>query len=216
MIKGVIFDMDGVLVDSEGFICRAAIEMFRNMGVTVKAEDFRPYIGAGENRYLGGVAEKYKVSLNIEKSKRETYSIYLDLIKGQLKALPGVQEFIQVCRSAGLKTAIATSADYVKMNANLKEIGLPPESFDATINGLMVERKKPFPDIYKLAASSIGLPPEQCLVVEDAVNGVQAAKAAGSPCLALETSFPAEQMREADWIIPDLSSYRDIIDKIFD
>lgn len=59
MLQGVLFDMDGVLVDSESFICKAAVEMFEEKGLTVKKEDFIPFVGTGENRYIGGVAEKY-------------------------------------------------------------------------------------------------------------------------------------------------------------
>jgi len=59
MLQGVLFDMDGVLVDSESFICKAAVKMFEENGLTVKKEDFIPFVGTGENRYIGGVAEKY-------------------------------------------------------------------------------------------------------------------------------------------------------------
>ncbi|MBK9390055.1 MAG: HAD hydrolase-like protein [Bacteroidetes bacterium] len=67
MIKGVLFDMDGVLVDSERFIARAAIMMFEELGVQVKPEDFHPFVGTGENRYLGGVAEKYGITVDLPK-----------------------------------------------------------------------------------------------------------------------------------------------------
>jgi HAD superfamily hydrolase (TIGR01509 family) len=115
-----------------------------------------------------------------------------------------VHEFIARCREAGIKTAIATSADLMKMEINLREIGLPAETFDATVNGLEVVHKKPSPEIYLTAAGRVGVDPCHCLVVEDAVNGVQAAKAAGMYCLALTTSFDAEQLKQADWICGDL------------
>ena len=82
--KGVIFDMDGVLVDSESFICKAACMMFAEHGVTVKPEDFLPFVGMGENRYLGGVAAKYNFPIDIERDKKRTYDIYLEIIKGKL------------------------------------------------------------------------------------------------------------------------------------
>ncbi len=96
--------------------------------------------------------------------------------------------------------AVASSADRVKIGINLREIGLSADIFDAIISGEDVERKKPFPDIYLLAAERIGLKPENCLVVEDAVSGITAGKAAGCKCLAVTTSFPAEKLTEADWI----------------
>jgi beta-phosphoglucomutase-like phosphatase (HAD superfamily) len=69
MIRGVLFDMDGVLVDSEEFMCEAAVRMFAEKGLTVTKEDFDPFVGMGENRYLGGVAEKYGAEFDLEKDK---------------------------------------------------------------------------------------------------------------------------------------------------
>jgi beta-phosphoglucomutase len=204
MIKGVLFDMDGVLVDSEDYICNAAIEMFREKGVIVKADDFQPFVGMGENRYLGGVAEKYDLKLDIIKAKARTYQIYGEITKGQLKALPGSIEFLTLCRKRSFKVALATSADRIKMVVSLKAIGLSEKSFYSTINGLEIERKKPFPDIYIRAAENIGLKPAVCLVVEDAVSGIKAAKAAGCKCLAVTTSFGREALFEADWICDSL------------
>jgi beta-phosphoglucomutase len=207
-VQGIVFDMDGVLCDSEPFICEAAMTMFqRNHGVRVAAADFAPFVGTGENRYLGGVAEKHGVTLDLERDKKATYDIYLEIIRGRLQPLPGVREFIQRCRQRGRRLAVATSADRVKMDGNLKEIGLAPELFDACVNGLEVVRKKPFPDIFLEACRRIGLPPAECIVVEDAPNGIRAGKAAGCRCLGLTTSFEAEALlaEGADWIARDLS-----------
>ena len=204
MIRGVLFDMDGVLADSEPFICRAAIMMFAEKGLKVLPDDFKPFVGTGENRYIGGVAEKYGLNVDIEKVKARTYTIYQEIIRGKLKPLPGAAGFVMKCRELGFRIAVATSADAVKMEANLREIGLPLSAFDATINGLDVENKKPFPDIYIKAAVSIGLKPEECLVVEDAVSGIKAAKAAGCKCLAVTTSFERAKLSEADWICKSL------------
>jgi len=95
MIEGVLFDMDGVLVDSETFICKAAIMMFRELGFNVSPQDFLPFVGMGENRYIGGVAEKYKILIDIEQVKARTYDIYETIVKGKLFSLPGASEFHQ-------------------------------------------------------------------------------------------------------------------------
>lgn len=205
MLKGVIFDMDGVLVDSEKFICEAAMRMFAERGWPVKPEDFIPFIGTGENRYIGGPAEKYGYPIDIEREKVRTYEIYGEIVKGQIEPLEGVHEFIRKCRGRGLKLAVATSADKIKMEINLREIGIPPETFDALVNGLEVEKKKPNPEIFLKAVERLGLSPEECLVVEDAVNGVAAAKAAGCRCLALTTSFTEKELAGADWFAPNLA-----------
>ncbi|MHC4887331.1 MAG: HAD family hydrolase [Planctomycetota bacterium] len=205
MIKGVIFDMDGVLLDSEEWICKAAMAMFAEKGQAVQAEDFLPFVGTGEDRYLGGVAEKYGMDLTIDEAKARTYALYGEMVSGKLEPLAGVHDFIAVCRQKALKIAVASSADLVKVKINLKEINLPFESFDAVLNGQDVELKKPAPDIFLLAAERMGLKPTECLVVEDAVSGVTAALAAGCRCLGLTTSFSAEDLNVAEWTAPDLA-----------
>lgn len=209
MIKGVLFDMDGVLLDSEEFMCEAAMRMFAEKGLLVKKEDFLPFTGTGENRYLGGVAEKYGFDLDLEKDKARAYGIYAEITPGKLVPLPGVHEFIQRCRGRSLQLAVATSADRVKMEINLAALNLAEGTFDQTVNGLEVERRKPFPDIYLEAALRLGIKPGECLVVEDAVSGIQAAKAAGCKCLALTTSFPADRLTQADWICHTLEDAPD-------
>ena len=204
-LRGVIFDMDGVLVDSEPFLAEAAIRMFAEKGFELKPEEFHPFGGMGEARYLGGPAEARGIPFDEAKDKARTYALYLDLIRGQLHPLPGVLEFVARCREKGLPLAVASSADAIKVEGNLREIGLPASTFDAVITGSDVARKKPSPDIFLEAARRLGLDPASCLVIEDAVAGVAAARAAGSRCLALATSFPREKLADADWVVPDLS-----------
>jgi len=205
MIRGVLFDMDGVLADSEKFICKAAIMMFSEIGLKVNPDDFKPFVGTGENSYLGGVAEKYDLKVDIEEVKARTYEIYQKIIRGQLKPLPGAVSFVYNCRERGFKLAIATSADYIKMEATLPEIGIPLSTFNAAVTGSDVINKKPAPDIYLKAATMLNLKPGECLVVEDAVSGIKAAHAAGCRCLAVTTSFDTTALLEADWICRSLN-----------
>lgn len=205
MIEAVIFDMDGVLADSEPFICEAAMAMFAEHGVQVRPEDFLPWVGTGENSYLGNVARQYGFALDIERDKARTYAIHGEIIKGRLKALPGAVDFVQYCRSRGLKTALATGADRKKMQDVMMEIHLPPEDFDAVVNGLDVEKGKPHPDIFLEAVRRLGLPAERCLVVEDSTAGLKAALASGARVLGLTTTNPAEKMRGAHWVCPTLA-----------
>jgi beta-phosphoglucomutase len=207
MLKAVLFDMDGVLVDTEELTFRAAQQMFLEHGIHVTREDFRPYIGTGENSYIGNVARKYNFPAVIPRDKERMYALFGDLARGRLKALPGVFGFIGVCRERGLKLAIATSADFVKMMINLRETGLDPENFDALVNGQDIIRKKPDPEIYLKTASMLEVKPEECLVVEDAVNGIEAAKAAGMKCLAVTNSFGPSELNRADWICDSLEHY---------
>jgi len=204
-IAAVLFDMDGVLLESERFINEAGVMMFREKGFEVDPDDFLEFTGMGEDRYLGGVAEKNNIPFDSEKDKARTYEIYASLVMNNIDPLPGVRNFIHKCKTRGLKIAVATSADHVKMVINLKEIDIPVATFDATVNGLEIEHKKPAPDIFRKAAAKLDVDPRHCLVVEDAVSGVQAAKAAGARVLALTTTFSKEELSAADWIAKNLS-----------
>ena len=208
--KAIIFDMDGVLCDSEPFILEAAMWMFAASHKTkVAAEDFLPFVGAGEDRYLGGVAEKHGVTLDLNTDKASVYARYLTIIKGRLQPMNGVKDFIARCRQRGQKLAVATSADLIKMEGNLQEIGLPPNTFNACVNGLDIVNKKPDPEIFLTAAAKLNIPATDCIVIEDAPNGIVAAKAAGARCLGLTSSFSIQELTEAgaDWVTQDLSMY---------
>ena len=198
IIRAVIFDMDGVLVDSEPLINSAAIAMFKEKGLDVRPRDFLPFVGMGEERYIGGVAEKYGFPLDLSEAKRRTYEIYLDLVPAQLEAFPGTVEFVRSCRDGGLLVAVASSADQVKVNANLQKVGLPVEFWDAVVWGEDTKNKKPAPDIFLFAANQLKVDPLTCVVVEDAVNGIRAARAAGMRCVAVATTFPSTELLEAD------------------
>ncbi len=199
-IRAVIFDMDGVLTDSEPLICAAATAMFGERGVTVRPEDFQPFVGMGEIRYLGGVAEKYHLQLNIEAAKRRTYELYLEMAPDQLRAFPGAVELVRACRKAGLQTAVASSADRIKVDANLRLIELPRDNWDVVIAAEDVVHKKPAPDIFLAAAHKMKLPPPECIVIEDAVSGIQAAKAAGMRCVAVAHTFSQADLAEAEHV----------------
>ncbi|MGB8225592.1 MAG: HAD-IA family hydrolase [Sedimentisphaerales bacterium] len=202
---GIIFDMDGVLVDSEPFIIKASMQMFAELGLKVKPQDFHPFTGMGENRFIGGVAEKYNFPVDIQQGKKRTYDIYLEIIKGDLKPLPGTKEFIENCKKMNKKIAVASSADWRKVKGNLAEIKIPAETFNAVVAGEDVKNKKPAPDIFLLAAEKIGIDPKDCLVIEDALSGIKAAKAAGCKCLTITSSFTPEKLPGADFYAPDLA-----------
>ena len=187
--------------------------MFAEKGLEVLPEDFSPFVGMGEDRYIGGVAEKYKFPLEIPAAKRRTYEIYLDLVPGHLEVFPGAQRLVAACRKAGLLTAVASSADRIKISANLQKICLPIQSWDAVVTGEDIAAKKPAPDIFLKVARKLGQSADACVVVEDAINGVQAAKAAGMRCVAVAQTFPANFLSAADLVRQRISevSLKDLL-----
>ncbi len=207
MLKGILFDMDGVLLDSEKLTSEAAVRYFAQKGFEIKTEDFIPFYGTGEENYFGGVAEKYNIPFDVQNEKYKVYDLFAEMAQGKLKPLPGVPEFIEKVKKMNLKTAVATSASRYKMNINLGLIGLRESYFDAVVTGEDITNNKPSPEIFIKAASRLGLKPLECLVVEDAPGGIEAAKKAGCKCLALTTSFSKKELAQADWTTGDLSSF---------
>ena len=213
MVKGYIFDMDGVLCDSESFIAEAAMVMFKTRyQVEVKRADFEPFIGMGEDRYLGGVAEKYNIDLELESDKAETYRLYASCVKGKLQPLPGVKVFLARAKEAGIRLAVATSADEIKMRTNLIEMGIGESFFDGLVSGLEIVHKKPAPDIFVEAASRLQLPTSACVVFEDALNGVKAAKLSGAYCIGITSSFSSTALKNvgADLTIDTFSDITEL------
>ena len=206
LTEGVIFDMDGVLVDSEPVIRAAAAEGLRRYGVPAQEQDFIPFTGMGEDRFIGGVAEHYGHEYD-PVMKKTVYEIYGELVDARLMVYTATKRTLEALRAEGRRMALASSADHVKINHNLRVAAIPHEIFDAVIGGEDVARKKPNPDIYLLAAERLGVSAADCIVVEDAVSGVQAGKAAGARVVGITTSFSSEALTAAgaDIVIEDIA-----------
>jgi cytidine deaminase len=188
----VIFDMDGVLCDSEPFIAAATGEMLRRRyGIVATQDDFLPFVGAGDDRYISGSAARHGVTVDLAIDKPLVYQIYLDQIPGRLQPVPGVAGFLARARAAGLRLAVATGSDRPKLDGNLAAIGIPASSFEVLVSAEQVTHKKPNPETFLRAIDRLGVPADRCLVVEDARNGVMAARAAGCVVLGITSSQPA-------------------------
>jgi HAD superfamily hydrolase (TIGR01509 family) len=196
MQTAIIFDMDGVLVNTEPVINRAAIMGLREFGIEAKPEDFVPFIGAGEIMYIGGVAEKYGLAYRPEMKDR-VYEIYLQIVEDMLTVYPGAVDCLTNLTRDGLPMALASSADRIKVDANLKAARIDPGLFKVILSAEDVVHRKPAPDLFLTAAARLGVPPQKCIVVEDALNGIEAAKKAGMRCVAVSTTFNKERLIKA-------------------
>lgn len=199
-IKGIIFDMDGVLVDSEPAMFKASVAGLREYGVESVPDDFRPWIGTGEKSFLGNVMRKYGVEY-CDEAKYTVYNIYVRDIEKEIIRFPRVPETVEFLYNEGFALGIASAADEIKVSANVRAAHLNPDWFKVILNSASVEKLKPDPDIFLKAASVMGVDPSHCLVVEDAKSGVRAAKAGGMYCLGITSSLSAETLKGegADW-----------------
>ncbi|KAG6646760.1 hypothetical protein CIPAW_07G030400 [Carya illinoinensis] len=199
-VSAVLFDMDGVLCNSEEPSRKAGVDVFAEMGVEVTVEDFVPFMGTGEANFLGGVASVKGVKgFNPEAAKKRFFEIYLDKYAKPNSGIgfPGALELITQCKSKGLKVAVASSADRIKVDANLAAAGLPLSMFDAIVSADAFENLKPAPDIFLAASKILNVLPSECIVIEDALAGVQAAKAAQMRCIAVTTTLSEETLKAA-------------------
>ena len=193
--KAILFDMDGVLIESEELIREAAILALADYGIQSKHEDFLEFTGMGEDRFVGGVAEKYGHTYEIAMKER-AYDYFGERVKEKAHVPNGVKEMLQQLHDRGLLLAVCSAADLRKVRYNLQAIGVDESLFTALVTGSDVKRKKPFPDIYLMGAEKVGMDPKECLVVEDAISGIHAAHAAGMDAVGVPTTFSKEELTE--------------------
>ena len=212
-IRGVLFDMDGVLVDSEKVLMRSAQEILQRWGIKADPPDFVPFIGAGEARFVGGAAEAHGVPYE-PLMKQLTYERYAWRVAHTEIAMPGVHDTLRKLKENGLRIAVCSAADRFKVMVNIRALKLSPDFFTAVLSGEDAARKKPAPDIYLAGARALDLDPQDCVVVEDAVNGIQAGRAAGCRTIGVTTFFTREQLRQQaapDWIAADTGAVANLI-----
>lgn len=217
-IKAVLFDMDGVLIDTEDLILEAAIRALKDFGVNAVPEDFEEFVGAGENKFVGGPAIKHGVEF-VPEMKDRTYEIYAELLSDKPERVyDGVLDVINYVKER-YKCAVCSSADYTKVKHNLNAIGIDESCFGAVITGSDIENLKPHPDIFLAGAKKLGVPAENCVVIEDSLNGIIAAKSAGMMSVAVTTYYDKETIeREVspDLIIENITGFPNALKKLDD
>ena len=193
--KAILFDMDGVLIESEFLMRATAIQSLADYGVQAQHEDFLEFTGMGEDRFVGGVAEKYGLKYEFAMKER-AYNYYGQRVKAEAHIPEGVKEMLETLHAKGIVLAVCSAADLRKVRYNIQAIGVDESLFTALVTGSDVARKKPFPDIYLEGARRVGMDPKDCLVVEDAVSGIQAAHAAGMDAVGIPSTFTPDQLKE--------------------
>jgi HAD superfamily hydrolase (TIGR01509 family) len=209
-LYGLIFDIDGVIADTEAVNARASIKVFADLfGIDgVVREDFEAGLGRGAEEYVKAAARVHGMELTdgqVEQASQLRQEYFLKILSEEpLPPFPSVMELMdEAMQNEDFRVAIATSSTLEKSRAVLSAVGIPYNKM-VYINGNDVEHKKPDPELFLIAAERIGIESANCVVIEDAPNGVQAAKAAGAGCIAVTNSTTADKLSEADLICNSL------------
>ena len=203
MCKGVIFDMDGVLIDSHPVHKKVWARFLASLNRPVSEAEL-DFVLDGRKReeimrhFLGNLPAE-----QIREYGQRKDDIYAESSRN-LKTIPGVEEFLGRLEKAGLPMAVATSASFVRARGTLDELGIL-RRFSALVTANDVVNGKPDPEIFVKAAEQLGLAADSLLAIEDAVSGVRAAKIAGMKCLGIAADGRREKLRAAgaDHVVPD-------------
>ena len=203
----VIFDMDGVLVDSEPIILRAAAKALAMCDIDAGRVDFRRFIGTGEENFITAPGKIYqKTDAEIQAMLDCMYTLYERGLPS-LRVYPHAAETVCALHDAGFCLGLVSSSGKNKLLATLKAAKIPSSCFSVILSGSDVTKRKPDPEPYRTAALRLGKAPSDCLVIEDALSGIAAAKGAGMHCAAIPNSFSETALTDAgaDRIIHDLN-----------
>lgn len=204
-MKGVIFDMDGVLVDSEPIYEEHLRLFFIEMGIKDPSRLKHNLKGVSAHNTSRILIETFALDYTVEELtavSRKAYLKHLENIK-ELPSIPGSVQFVKSLAATGHPLALASSASPHRINMFLTKLNIK-DYFSIILSGDDVEHSKPAPDIFLLAAEGLGLNPSDCVVIEDAENGVRAAKSAGMKCIAYGGSeHNTDNLLGADIIVKD-------------
>jgi beta-phosphoglucomutase len=198
-IAGVVFDMDGTLLDNMPFHEEAFNTFAARHGLPALTLETRKWMDGKRNRdifpYL--FSARTLTPAEVERLADEKESLYRQLSRGRLASLPGLDRLLARLEALGIPVSLATSAPRANVEHTLAELGLSAR-FATVARSDEVAHGKPFPDVFLEAARKMGVPAAQCLAFEDAPAGIIAARAAGMQCIGVSTSYPRELLEDTD------------------
>lgn len=205
MIKAIIFDLDGVIVDTECLHKEAWEKIFWELKINFNPKVYyKEYMGRSTDEILQSLSQKYNLKEDIRKFKRRKQKYLIRLIKEKLKLIPGAKKLIRRISQSGFRMAIATVANRERVKIIMKKLNLSGY-FQAIIAGDQVTQSKPHPEIYLVTAKKLNMDPKDCLVLEDTKAGIESAKNAGMKCIALKHDYNKKSdLIKADLVIDSL------------
>jgi HAD superfamily hydrolase (TIGR01509 family) len=213
MTKAIIFDMDGVLVDSEPFHVQIEKQQFLLNQITVTDEEHHQYMGVATDVMWKQLAERHSMNVSVEEltEQNRVESIRFFSAVQEIPVMPGLQEALENLSSKNYPMAVASSSFPEIIKLILHRTGLK-NFFKVVVSSQEAGKSKPEPDVFLLAAQKLGVLPADCLVIEDSKNGIKAAHAAGMRCIAYQgQGANPESQKKADAVIKNYSELENLI-----
>ncbi|MCB9359152.1 HAD family phosphatase [Candidatus Woesearchaeota archaeon] len=207
MFKAIIFDFDGIIVDSEPLHFKTHRLVLEKHGIFISEEDYKKYgVSHGSDSFYSEMAKKYNKKINFQETKKERRKLFVDSIDSELKLRDDFDVLIESLHGK-YKIGIASATKTGIIKQILEKFNLT-KYFDEIVGGDEIKKNKPFPDIYLEAARRLDIPVEECIAIEDSESGLTAAKAAGMKCIAVPNDFTVHQdFSKADKIIDSLKDF---------
>lgn len=208
--KAVIFDMDGVIIDSEPIHSRVKMDTFAHFGLPFDEADLIHYMGRTSQAIFAETLAKYgRKDVTPAEMAAYKHDHYLEVLEsGAIEPVAGSVEFIRELHERHIPIALATSSNVRAMNAVLDNFGIRTY-FDSILSGGELPESKPHPAIYLISAQRLGMKPAECAVIEDTTNGIRAAKAAGMFCVAYRNPHSGSQdLSQADEIVDSFAAIK--------
>jgi len=211
--KALIFDMDGSLVDSMWVWKDIDVEYLSKFGYTIPNDLQKNIEGKSFTETAVYFKERFSIPDSVEEIKADWRQMAWDMYRTRVMPKPGAVALLDYCKCKGIKLGIATSNSREIVDMLLEERGLT-DYFSCIMTSCEAKKGKPAPDIYLLTAGQLGVEPEDCLVFEDIIYGIQAGKSAGMQVCAVEDEYSAYQWEEkkalADYYIHDFTDIKEV------
>jgi beta-phosphoglucomutase len=206
-LYGVIWDMDGVLIDSGPYHLSAWQQTLANYNIALVPEQFQQMFGVDNRDFLTKILGYTPDEAFLEKISREKESLYRNALKNSAVLMPGVERWLKGFQESGIKQIVASSAPPENVDTFVADFHLG-QYFQHNLSALREGLPgKPAPDIFLRAAKYLQLPVENCVVIEDAIPGVQAAKKGGFYCVAITSTHSREELALADFILDSFEEF---------
>lgn len=217
MLKAVIFDMDGVIIDSEPFYLDIGMKLYKKLNINMTEEEHKAFIGVSNKNMWNIIKNKYGLKETVSELVEIHNKANIEYLEEKIEGpIPGVVEILDSLKENGIMVALASSSSMEIIKMVLGKLKLN-KYFQAIESGENLEKSKPAPDIFLNAAKMLKVEPESCTVIEDSFHGVAAAKAAGMKCIGFQNPNSGNQnLESADLIVSSLKNVNlNLIKKLY-